>query len=366
VPLLATFGIGGLLYPASFLATVVQVPLAMGYACAVHVALAGVLTLACGRAIGLSLPAAALSATAFMLDNMFLAERTHPSYLFGLAWIPAVFLLAGRAVAAPSAWAGCLLGIVVALQVLTYPQIACFAGYALLLLLSVRLLIVRPSRPYLRRLAVAGLAAVATAALLSTAQWLPTLELVAQAGRGFGGLSLEQIMGPLAPSWHTFVLPLIFSAGPVSLLVPWAFADWRRPVMLALGTLLLAFAILVGLGTPFFTQIFYRLPVVGLFRIPSRILPIGTFAIAMLAGIGIDKVLRHDWRRTWTRALVITAASATVLLIWWQSPLSGPRPPSVAFPLAVVAAASVAAVLPQPRARVVCGWVVVLLLVVER
>jgi hypothetical protein len=119
--------------------------------------------------------------------------------------------------------------------------------------------------------------------------------------------------------------------------VPWAFADWRRPVMLALGTLLLTFAILVGLGTPFFTQIFSRLPVVGLFRIPSRILPIGTFAITMLAGIGIDKVLRHDWRRTWTRALVITAASATVLLIWWQSPLSTPRPPSVAFPLAVVA-----------------------------
>jgi hypothetical protein len=85
VPLLATFGIGGLLYPASFLATVVQVPLAIGYACAVHVALAGVLTLACGRAIGLSLPAAALSATAFMLDNTFLAERTHLSYLFGLA-----------------------------------------------------------------------------------------------------------------------------------------------------------------------------------------------------------------------------------------------------------------------------------------
>src|SRR5262245_20691325 len=55
VPLLATFGIGGLLYPASFLATVVQVPLAMGYASAVHVALAGVLTFACGRAFRLLL-----------------------------------------------------------------------------------------------------------------------------------------------------------------------------------------------------------------------------------------------------------------------------------------------------------------------
>jgi hypothetical protein len=137
---------------------------------------------------GLSLPAATLGAAGFMLDTAFLAERVHPSYLFGLAWIPGVFLLAGRAVAAPRAWTGVLLGVVVALQVLTYPQLACFVGYALLLLLLARLLIVRPRPPYPRRLAVTAVAAIATAELLSAAQWVPTLELVAQAGRGTGGL----------------------------------------------------------------------------------------------------------------------------------------------------------------------------------
>jgi acyl-coenzyme A thioesterase PaaI-like protein len=86
VPFVATFGIGGLLYPASWLATVIRVPLAMGYACAAHVALAGLLTLACGRALGLSWPGAALAGVGFMLDTSFLAERTHPSYLFGLAY----------------------------------------------------------------------------------------------------------------------------------------------------------------------------------------------------------------------------------------------------------------------------------------
>jgi hypothetical protein len=360
VPFLATFGVGGLLYPASFLATVVSVPLALGYACAAHLALAGVLTLACGLALGLSLPAATLGAAGFMLDTAFLAERIHPSYLFGLAWIPGVFLLAGRAVAAPRAWTGVLLGVVIALQVLTYPQLACFVGYALLLLLSARLLIVRPRPPYPRRLAVTAVAAIATATLLSAAQWVPTLELVAQAGRGTGGLPLDQIMGYPPPDWHAFVLPMIFSSGPLALLVPWAFSDLRRPMARALGTLLVTFAFLVGFGTPFYSRIFYHLPAVGLFRIPSRILPIGTFALAMLAAIGMDKALRHDWRRTWTRALVITAGSTTALLLWWHSP------PSVAYPLAVVAAAGVAAVLPWPRARVVVAWAVVLLLVVER
>jgi hypothetical protein len=360
VPFLATFGIGGLLYPASFLAAVVPVPLAMGYASAAHLALAGILTLACGRALGLSLPAAALSAAGFMLDTSFLAERTHPSYLFGLAWIPAVFLVAGRVVAAPGACIGCLLGIVVALMVLTHPQLACFVGYALLLLLVAYLLVVRPDRLWLRRLAIAGLAAVATATLLSAAQWLPTLELVAQAGRGPGRLPLEQILGSPQPDWRAGILPIVFSAGPLALLVPWAFSDLRRPMLLALATLLVTFAILVGFGTPFYSQVFYRLPAVGLFRIPSRILPIATFGIAMLAGIGMNKVLRHGWRHTWWRALAITAGTATVVLLWWHSP------PSVVLPLAVVIAAGVAAVLPWPRARTVAAWAVVVVLVVER
>src|SRR5262249_15818483 len=43
VPFLATFGIGGLLYPASFLATLVPLPPAMGYASPAPLALAGVL-----------------------------------------------------------------------------------------------------------------------------------------------------------------------------------------------------------------------------------------------------------------------------------------------------------------------------------
>jgi hypothetical protein len=360
VPFIATFGIGGLLYPASFLATVVGVPHAMGWACAIHVALAGLFTLACGRALGLMWPAAALSAAAFMLDTSFLAERIHPACLFGLAWIPAVFLLAGRMVAAPRAWAGCQLGIGLAAQILTYPQLACFQGYAMLLLLAVHLLLVRPGATYARRLTVAATAAVATAALLSAAQWLPTLELVAHAGRGPGGLPLEQIMGPQPLQWQEYVVPTLFSAGPLALLLPWAFADRRRPVALVLATLLLVFAILVGFGTSFYTQVFYRLPAVDLFRLPSRALPLATFAIAILAGIGIDTAVRHRWGRTWPHAIVIAAASAAVILFRWHSP------PSVTLPLAVVVAAALAAVLPRPRARAVMAWAVVLLLVVER
>jgi hypothetical protein len=91
---------------------------------------------------------------------------------------------------------------------------------------------------------------------------------------------------------------------------------------LVLGTLLLVYAILVGFGTSFYSHVFYRLPAVDLFRIPSRALPLATFAIAILAGIGIDKAVRHRWRRTWPRAVVIAAASATVILSLWRSPPS--------------------------------------------
>jgi hypothetical protein len=183
---------------------------------------------------------------------------------------------------------------------------------------------------------------------------------VAHAGRGSGGLPLEQVMGPLPLEWQADVLPTLFSAGPLALLLLWAFADRRRPVALVLGTVLLVFAILVGFGTSFYSHVFYRLPAVDLFRIPSRALPLATFAIAILAGIGIDKAVRHRWRRTWPRAVVIAAASAIVIVSLWRSP------PSVTLPLAVVVAAALTAVLPRPRARAVMAWAVVLLLVVER
>src|SRR5262245_47171865 len=188
-PLLASVT-GAHAYPLNLLATIVPVPIALGWACALHVALAGVLMFLCGRAAGLSRAAATLAAIGFMLSERVLIERIHPPYLFGVAWLPAVFLAAGRVGSEPGAWRGAVLGTAVACLLLAgYPELVCFTAYSLLLLLLV-LLVIRgvPAWSDLRRLMVAGLAAGATACALGAVQLLPTLELAGwlPAARGGG------------------------------------------------------------------------------------------------------------------------------------------------------------------------------------
>src|SRR5262245_25499773 len=157
---------------------------------ALHVALAGVLMFLCGRAACLTRAGATLAAIGSMLSERVLIERIHPPYLFAIAWLPAVFLAAGRVGSEPGAWRGAVLGAAVECLLLAgYPELVCFTAYSLLLLLLV-LLVIRgvPAWSDLRRLMVAGLAAGATACALGAVQLLPTLELAGwlPAARGGG------------------------------------------------------------------------------------------------------------------------------------------------------------------------------------
>ncbi|HKA30740.1 MAG TPA: hypothetical protein VKH82_15265 [Candidatus Binatia bacterium] len=202
-PLLASVT-GAPAYPLNLLATIVPVPIALGWACALHVALAGVLMFLCGRAAGLSRAAARLAAIGFMLSERVLIERIHPPYLFGVAWLPAVFLAAGRVGSEPGAWRGAVLGAAVACLLLAgYPELVCFTAYSLLLLLLV-FLVIRgvPAWSDLRRLMVAGIAAVATACALAAVQLLPTLELAGEAVRSLKSLPLDQILAVPPPPWE--------------------------------------------------------------------------------------------------------------------------------------------------------------------
>src|SRR5262249_22931427 len=178
-------------------------PVALGWACALHVALAGVLMFLCGRAAGLSRAAATLAAIGFMLSERVLIERIHPPYLFGVAWLPAVFLAAGRVGSEPGAWRGAVLGAAVACLLLAgYPGPVCFTAYSLLLPL-LACLVIRgvPAWSDLRRLMVAGIAAVATACALAAVQ-LPTLELAGEAVRSLKSLPLDQILAVPPPPWE--------------------------------------------------------------------------------------------------------------------------------------------------------------------
>ena len=89
-------------------------------------------------------------------------------------------------------------------------------------------------------------------------------------------------MGPLPLEWQAYVLPTLFSAGPVALLLLWAFADRRRPMALVLGTLLLLAAVfplmtgLSGLDTHAYRGLLQRVFTLAIF--PP--IGVGTFVLA--------------------------------------------------------------------------------------
>jgi len=331
-PFLANYN-GGFLYPPNLLAAAVPVHLAIGWLSALHIVLAGLLVFLCARALDMTPVAGAVGAVGFMFNDYFLAEFVRPSYLAGLAWVPGVFLCAGRLLDRPGAWTGVVLGVVLCLQFLTGDaQIVCYTGYALLVAAAAVLAVRRPALAFLRPLVVAAGVAAATALLLAAAQLVPTLQVVGRAVRGFGGLTVEQTLPPGAMTMER-IGEVASGSGPTLLLALLAFASRRRPAVLAASTLLIVFGVLVGLDTPVYRQLFYRLPAVDLFRMPQEMLVVAFFALAMLAAAGVDDCLAAASSPV---GRICLAAAGLGLLLVTRRPL---LPYGVATAMAVAATA---------------------------
>ncbi|HJQ83197.1 MAG TPA: hypothetical protein VKA21_03915, partial [Candidatus Binatia bacterium] len=303
-PLLATTT-AGFFYPPNLLATVLPVPQLLGWLSAAHLALAGVSTFALGRRLGLGRAAATLAALAFVLSDRVLNERIHTPYLVGVCWLPALLLAAVRVADRPTAGAGALLGVVVALQVLAgYPDIVAFSAPALAAAGTVWLVATRPPARELGAMGGAVAVAVVTALGVAAVQILPTLELLRAADRG--SLTLAESMVVPPP-------PLAEVLRPAAWLLPLAIVaatDARRRLAVALGTLVLAVAWLGGLGTFLYTHVLRQLPGIAFFRLPQKVLPLGELALALLAAGGLQVAL--DGRRRVVVPVLLTAGALCV------------------------------------------------------
>jgi hypothetical protein len=356
VPFLATYN-GGLLYPLNFLSSVLPVQRALGYGCAIHLALAGSGAFLCARALSLSLPASLLAGVMFMLNGRFLFSHIHPSYLAGHAWIPLVFLAAGRMAAVPGLRTGAVLGTVLGMQLLTgHPQIVCYTAYCLLVA-TVAYAVASGcwSAAALLRLLGAAAGAAATALLLAAAQLVPTAELVLRGARS--ALTLAQTM-PDTPS-PRLLAEMLLSSGPGVVLVVAAFFDRGRRALVASGAALAAFAVLVSLGTVVYTKVFYHLPGVDHFRVPNRMYLFGALTLALLAASGLDVARAAGGWRMRTRV----GLAAVLSIAGMAAHLVGARPPR-ATP-ALLAAIALLPLLPT-RAVTIGAFGVVALAIGER
>lgn len=353
LPLLAGYACG-LLYPTRLLGAVLPPHLALGWGTALDLAMGAVFVLVCARRLGIAWAGGVLAAVAFVLNGRVALDWLRPSYFAGLMWIPAVFLAAGVVVRRPSAGAGVLLGVAVAMQLLTgHAQIVCYTAYGIVIAAVADLLRRHRRDRRLRAIAGAAVLAAVTALGLTAVQVLPALEMLAHATRG--ALTLARTEPETASL--ALLRGVAFASGPALLAVPLALASRRRAALVVPALSVTAFALLVGLGTPFYSQAFFPyFPGGALFRWPQEIDALATFALALLAGAVLDAARREAWG--WSRRLI---AAAAVLALALASP-----PVMRGWTIAVAVAIGLVLMGRSPRSRMAAAWLVAALVLGER
>ncbi len=352
IPALATLQ-PGLLYPPHALYLFMPAGVAMAVSGLLHLALVSLSTFAFCLRLRLALPAAVLAAVLVGLRGAQPGHIINPSMQEAGAWLAlgclgVLELVRGRHRLG-------MLGIATAtgMSLLAgFPQFSVYSAYAFGFLLFALLVLEKSSRADGARALVAGLAGIGLGALVAAIELLPALELASVGGRERGVLPLE-LMLPFGAAgfetpWRALqsalasrpALPgVAFGFGWVGLaLLPLAFLHrHQRPVAIACATLgLLAGAFALGPGTPLF-DLLLRLPEVGSFRNPWRVLFVTDFCFAVTAAIGLDALSQAPAPagslRRFAPRLAVLALALAVLEIFVAPPNPARLPYDAAGPL---------------------------------
>ncbi len=327
-PYLAT-GIYGVLYPLNFLHLFLPSEVALEATIVMHLAIGGILMFAFARVLGLARPAAIGAGVVFLWSGFFVGEALwFPSAVASGTWLPLGLLAIEKIVRTRRVVWSAILAVAIALAFMGgWPQSWMYSLYALGVFAAVRIA---------GRLRTSAAEAVHVAALvgfgfvlsgpLMAVQLLPQLELQRLGPRRVGGLSAEQavLLAPASPRWFLDQVldsqPGGLKAGYVGVATLLAvalsvFAADRRGAVLAFWVIgLFSAGVALGVTSPLF-QVHRTLPGMAWFRGPQRILYLYAVAAAVLAGIGLDVLMRARDGSSGTRRvamLVVVVALAAI------------------------------------------------------
>lgn len=296
------------------------------------------------RSLSLSRSGAALATLAFTGSGFIVGHLVHGNIFFGIAWMPCALLFTDRLAASLRLRPLLLLACVLALA--TLPGHFHIAGMIMILVLVrlfAQLRTQHPSVPFAHTLWMFGLLALPLLALwltLTAAQLFPTLELIRESTRGSsGGFDLGRANQHSFPLWQlvTFVIPAFFGFPDLS--EYWGtrpqieMTAWvgTLPFLFALFSLisvrikdregssarfwvlvaLVGFLFALGRWSPL--RLLGVEPTLGVFSSPARYLLFTQFSLALLAGIGLDRLV-HQPRRSrlmgWFGVLSVFAVGA--------------------------------------------------------
>jgi hypothetical protein len=329
---------GPVLYPSSLLYLVLPLYRAIGWTFVLHTFLSGLFGYAAARSIGLERVPSSVAGLAFMFAGFVVSTLYggHDGRMFAMVLIPLAFTMLERGLASGRVQWFLGLGLVVALQIFT-PHIQLMYYSALALSLYAAMRIGQRARVEGTRTAVrlVGLWAVAfaVAGLVGAAQLLPTIQILDVAVRGGAGesgyafasswalppqevsaLFLPDLIGSLGTYWgsNPFKLHIEYlGAVPVGLAIValTTIRGDRRATFLAI-TALVCVLFALGSATPVHRLAYYILPFVKQFRAPSMMLGPATLMVALLAGLGWQRVLeirREEAEAAWVWVLALAA-----------------------------------------------------------
>ena len=279
------------------------------------------------RDLSVTQPAAVLGAFAFGLSGLYLSLGNLPNLMVSASWIPLCLYWARKFANRPSPGRSVLAALALGLLWSTGEAASLFTFF-----LIAPILVLAPTAPVREDETVQGASPArrllrlsmlsGTGLLLAAIQWIPFLELVRRSRRGTGFPYEVASQWSLAPlRLVEFLIPGLFGA-PTSMDIRkyWGLGhfDTGFPLLLSVytGVLVLflagvclfrhrtrwtawlwgaaALSLLLSLGkfSPLHRLLFEWVPGFATIRYPIRFLLAGQMALALLAAIGLDRLLR--------------------------------------------------------------------------
>jgi hypothetical protein len=342
------------LYPLTWLNLLMQPWVYYTVFSMLHALLAATGSYRLARHLGASSAGAFVAGALWIVSGPFVSLVDLWHHYASAAWIPWVLLAAQRAFDRPGPRRVAVFGAAVALQILAGSADVCamtllVAAADLLLRIDWR----RASAPANLRLAATGLGAVALGVGLSAVLWTSSLELALRTPRGTLPEAIRTYWSVHPLTTLEFLYPGLWSSLPLAPSLRAVLFESREPFLasLYLGVPTLALvaggialrpsrvlkfwlavavvAALVSLGRH---AVFYQfgvllLPPLRVLRYPVKTLVMASFAVALLAGLGLDA-----WRsegapagRRWRLGVLLPLALVAVvglsgaLLLYWDA-----------------------------------------------
>lgn len=335
---------GDIFYPTFLLRLILPTDVAMTWGMILHLMLAGVAAYAFLRAIGIGFHAALIGGLAYMMSGQVasLVSPGHDGKLFVSALLPVTLLVLTWGIRDAKQWAWGLLAIVVGLgvlsphpQLLQYLLLACGA-WALMLAFGGAGDTALTRRQAFTRLGLA-LGAVVLGGAIGAIQYIPVQEYVDWSPRVGGrdyeyatsfSMPIEELINTYLPQFsgildqywgrngihlHSEYLGagvlLLATAGIGAVALP----ARRRLVFFWTGVFAVSLLWALGGNTPFYHLVYAIVPGSKFFRAPSTIYFVTSFAVAVFAAMGAERVLASQVTRRFLVGWSIVGGAVALL-----------------------------------------------------